>query len=82
MPGDRATLGQLIFTDRNLSEPRGIACAACHQPNMGFAGNNGSLSGVTTGSKLGQEMPALHRSMAWATGWTCQAELRQTFQLC
>lgn len=53
VPGDRATLGQLIFTDRNLSEPRGTACAACHQPDMGFAGNNGSLIGVAIGSKPG-----------------------------
>ncbi len=53
VPGDRATLGQLIFTDRNLSEPRGTACVACHQPNTGFAGNNGSLIGVAIGSKPG-----------------------------
>lgn len=53
VPGDRATLGQLIFTDRNLSEPRGTACVACHQANMGFAGNNGSVIGVATGSKPG-----------------------------
>ena len=53
VPVDRATLGQLIFNDRNLSEPRGRACVACHQPNMGFAGNNGSVIGVATGSKPG-----------------------------
>jgi cytochrome c peroxidase len=36
----RVDLGQQIFTDANLSEPRGTACAACHQANMGFAGNH------------------------------------------
>jgi cytochrome c peroxidase len=51
--GDRASLGQQIFTDRNLSEPRGTACVACHQTNLGFAGNNGSLIGVAVGSKPG-----------------------------
>ena len=53
VPGDRATLGQMIFTDRSLSEPRGVACVACHQPNLGFAGNNGSAIGVATGSMPG-----------------------------
>ena len=53
VPGDRATLGQLIFNDRNLSEPRGTACVACHQANMGFAGNNGSTVGVARGSQPG-----------------------------
>jgi cytochrome c peroxidase len=43
-------LGRAIFTDRNLSEPAGTACAACHQPNRGFAGNNGSTAGVSQGS--------------------------------
>ena len=47
---DRINLGQQIFTDANLSEPRGTACAACHQANMGFAGNNGGRNGVAIGS--------------------------------
>ncbi len=51
----RERVGQLIFSDPNLSEPRGTACVACHQPNRGFAGNNGSRIGVPLGSlgKLG-----------------------------
>lgn len=48
-----AALGQRIFTDGNLSEPRGTACAACHRANMGFAGNNGSTLGVPLGSQSG-----------------------------
>jgi cytochrome c peroxidase len=47
---DRARLGQQIFTDPDLSEPRGTACVACHQPNQGFAGNHGSRIGVAQGS--------------------------------
>jgi len=50
---DRITLGQQIFTDSNLSEPRGTACAACHQANMGFAGNHGGRDGVAVGSMPG-----------------------------
>nr|WP_295778363.1 cytochrome c peroxidase [Rhodoferax sp.] len=46
----RANLGQQIFNDPNLSEPRGTACVACHQPNQGFAGNHGSRIGVAQGS--------------------------------
>lgn len=47
----RQRLGQLIFNDTNLSEPRGTACVSCHRPNMGFAGNNRSLVGVPLGSR-------------------------------
>lgn len=47
---ERARLGQLIFNDPNLSEPRGTACVACHQANQGFAGNHGSRIGVAQGS--------------------------------
>jgi len=50
---DRINLGQQIFTDANLSEPRGTACAACHQANMGFAGNHGGRNGVAVGSMPG-----------------------------
>jgi cytochrome c peroxidase len=49
----RVDLGQQIFTDANLSEPRGTACAACHQANMGFAGNRGGRNGVAVGSMPG-----------------------------
>jgi cytochrome c peroxidase len=51
--GDLARLGQMIFTDSNLSEPRGTACVACHQPGKGFAGNHGSRIGVALGSQAG-----------------------------
>ncbi len=50
---DLANLGQQIFGDANLSEPRGTACVACHQPGQGFAGNHGSNIGVALGSKPG-----------------------------
>jgi cytochrome c peroxidase len=46
-----AALGQQLFTDANLSEPRGTACAACHQANRGFAGNHGGRDGVAVGSR-------------------------------
>ena len=44
-------LGNQIFNDRALSEPRGTSCADCHIPQLGFAGNNGSRIGVALGSK-------------------------------
>ncbi len=43
-------LGEQIFNDKNLSEPRGTACANCHQANTGFANLNGSRIGVPLGS--------------------------------
>ncbi len=44
-------LGNQIFNDRALSEPRGTSCADCHVAKLGFAGNNGSTIGVAKGSK-------------------------------
>lgn len=43
-------LGEKIFNDKNLSEPRGTACANCHQASTGFANLNGSRIGVPLGS--------------------------------
>lgn len=45
------SLGQRLFTDRNLSEPAGTACMSCHSANTGFANNHGSGIGVALGSK-------------------------------
>jgi cytochrome c peroxidase len=30
-------LGRSIYFDSNLSEPRGLSCASCHEPDAGFA---------------------------------------------
>jgi cytochrome c peroxidase len=43
-------LGEKIFNDKNLSEPRGTACVNCHQAESGFANLNGSRIGVPLGS--------------------------------
>lgn len=42
-------LGKKIFFDTNLSEPRGMSCATCHDAGKGFAGNNGNANGVPLG---------------------------------
>lgn len=47
------TIGQRLFTDKNLSEPAGTACVSCHNVNTGFASNNGSRIGVPLGSRPG-----------------------------
>jgi cytochrome c peroxidase len=49
----RAALGRKIFFDPGLSEPPGTSCASCHDPAHGYAGNNGSTSGVARGSRPG-----------------------------
>jgi cytochrome c peroxidase len=46
-------LGEKIFNDPNLSEPRGTACVSCHSPATGFANLNGSRIGVPQGSRPG-----------------------------
>lgn len=45
----REALGQRIFNDPNLSQPRGTSCAACHSATQGFSGTNGGTNGVTLG---------------------------------
>ena len=51
----RELLGKLLFQDRNLSEPRGTACASCHVPAQGFSSLNGAprLTGTPQGSRTG-----------------------------
>lgn len=43
-------IGEALFNDPALSEPRGTACLNCHLPGTGFANNNGSRAGVALGS--------------------------------
>ena len=46
----QAQAGREIFFDTRLSNPPGTACASCHDPKLGWSGNNGSKSGVAAGS--------------------------------
>jgi cytochrome c peroxidase len=49
---DLQTLGQKMFEDFNLSEPRGMACMSCHDPRHAFQGDNGSkIAGIAVGSR-------------------------------
>src|SRR5689334_18051185 len=50
----RERLGLRLFFDANLSEPRGTACASCHDPRRAFTGNNNTLIGVAQGSRPDQ----------------------------
>jgi cytochrome c peroxidase len=52
-PDPRAALGRELFFDASLSDPPGTSCASCHDAAHGFAGNNGSRSGVARGSREG-----------------------------
>lgn len=47
----RIALGRQLFFEKGFSEPPGTSCASCHDPAHGFAGNNGSTSGVPAGSR-------------------------------
>ncbi|MFT3693746.1 MAG: cytochrome c peroxidase [Kofleriaceae bacterium] len=44
-------LGQVLFDDKNLSEPKGEACSSCHDPKKAFAGDAKSkIDGVSAGA--------------------------------
>jgi cytochrome c peroxidase len=49
----RIELGRRLFFDAALSEPAGTSCASCHEPALGYAGVNGSVTGVARGSRAG-----------------------------
>jgi cytochrome c peroxidase len=45
-------LGEFLFNDTNLSEPKGQACVSCHDPKSKRQGNNGSsIVAVAVGSR-------------------------------
>ena len=37
-------LGKALFFDTNLSTPPGMACAACHGPEVGFTGPDAAFN--------------------------------------
>jgi cytochrome c peroxidase len=52
----KAELGELIFSDKNLSFNRTQSCSTCHQPNNGFVDsreNNASINGLSAAASLG-----------------------------
>lgn len=51
---EQQLLGKKIFEDTNLSEPRGVSCASCHDPKKAFQGNNNSsIASIAKGSRDG-----------------------------
>ena len=50
------TLGKDIFFDKNLSNPSGVSCASCHNPEAGYAGSVDSK----INEKYGVGIGALH----------------------
>jgi cytochrome c peroxidase len=45
-------LGEFLFNDTNLSEPKGQACVTCHDPKLKRQGNSGSsIIAVAAGSR-------------------------------
>ncbi len=57
-------LGKAIFADVNLSEPRGMSCATCHDPAKAFQGNAGSdnpalARGAPAGSLGDRNVPTI-----------------------
>src|SRR5262249_35128597 len=46
-------LGRALFSDGDLSEPKGTSCASCHDPSHAFSGRPGDDIGVPRGSRPG-----------------------------
>jgi len=49
---DKIKLGELIFNDKNLSNPIGQSCSSCHSPSTGFSDLNHSV--VSEGAVAGR----------------------------
>lgn len=45
----KATLGRVLFYDKNLSVDRSISCASCHQQTIAFSDINRASSGIEGG---------------------------------
>jgi cytochrome c peroxidase len=50
-----AAVGRKLFFDARLSNPPGVSCASCHDPDKGWGGNNGASNGVAAGSVAGTQ---------------------------
>jgi cytochrome c peroxidase len=61
-------IGEAIFLDTTLSEPRGQACASCHVPKFGFKGNGDPDAAVIGGAFPGRFGTRKPPSAAYAFG--------------
>jgi cytochrome c peroxidase len=43
---NKATLGRVLFYDKNLSKDKTISCGSCHQQSLGFGDNKAVSAGV------------------------------------
>ena len=53
----KETLGQVLFSDKNLSKNRTQSCATCHNPDAGFADNRDN--GIKKMASLGDDNKSL-----------------------
>jgi cytochrome c peroxidase len=68
-PVNKATLGELLFSDPILSKDNTISCASCHKPAYAFA-DTSAVSGGVAGKKGARNTPtamnlSLSRSFFW-----------------
>lgn len=55
-----ATLGRVLFYDKNLSKNNSISCASCHKQNISFDDNLAKSIGFEGGSTPRKSMPLLN----------------------
>jgi cytochrome c peroxidase len=57
---DGATLGRVLFYDKQLSKNNSISCASCHKAENGFSDNSIKSLGFTGGMTARHSMPILN----------------------
>ncbi|HEX6334115.1 MAG TPA: cytochrome c peroxidase [Flavisolibacter sp.] len=57
---DGATLGRVLFYDKNLSQNYTISCASCHKQELSFSDNGVKSTGFNGGSTFRHSMPTLN----------------------
>jgi cytochrome c peroxidase len=57
---DGATLGRVLFYDKNLSKNNTISCASCHKQDLSFSDNAAKSLGFNGGSTKRHSMPILN----------------------
>jgi cytochrome c peroxidase len=63
----KATLGRVLFYDRNLSTDRSISCASCHQQSFAFSDTALVSSGVENGKTTRHSMRLINSRFAQET---------------
>lgn len=65
----KATLGRVLFYDKNLSVNKSIACASCHKQHLGFSDNKAFSKGVNVAQTLRNTPPIVNLAYYGSFFW-------------